>query len=306
MKKILVALALATGILGGAPRAQAQNTNELLQLAVSVLSQQFGMSSNNILSASQTYGEPVYDMVPAYAIEHRVHVPMDRIMRLRRAGLSWPQVAARLGLSQAQIRELVAEGYMDPNQYWATVAHRRYGVPAAQFRAVRLAGADWDQAWISTHIARQYRIQPVYVYRSYRTNRNWTRIVLPTRRVIVVVPARSSILYRVLPPRRVVTIRPPVRRIVVRPRADHRAQPLRPPVRRVQIKHNKPVYHQRTVTTNGNRRVTTSVVRNPAQTIRKRTVWRGGKVVSKTMTHVRNPRPHDRKGGGGPNHHKHP
>jgi hypothetical protein len=267
MKKLMLFVAaVSTLLLGGSGTAKAQDTGVLVQIAAAILANQFGVGSNSIFDDSQQYGVPVYDLQPAYAIRSRSrNVSMDRIYQLRRAGLSWSQIAYRVGLPAATVKDLAMRGYLDSNTYWSNVAYSRYRVPRSQFLAVRRAGADWNQAFLASQIARDLRTEPIYVYRSYRTNRSWDRLRLPNRKTVVVyVPVKTSPLYRVWHPTR---------------STSHHAIS--------KTKSNSRVSKKTWSRRDDDRVIRKTTVRNPAQTIRKTQVKQDGKVRTR-VTHTKN------------------
>ncbi len=162
-----------TAALGVPACATAQSTIE--QIAAKLLGDKFGTTAQLILSLSRSSNQSVFDLAPAYSVSRQTRHPADEVMRLRRQGLGWGEIAHRLNMNPGTFNKLRTSGAFDRDLIWNSIYRNHYGMRDSDFTSIRRRGGSERDVLPAILIARSSRTSPLTVYNRYRQDGDWDR-----------------------------------------------------------------------------------------------------------------------------------
>ncbi len=195
------ALSLSLGLLIVAPTARAETLLE--KIAATVLADQFGIDTRDVVVLHERTGGSIYDLAPVYQTSHYCKATPDRVWALRQQGLGWGQVAHKLGMHPGTFNKLRNQGVFDRDRFWTTSYRTRFAVPDQQIVVLRQGGGSLEDILGAIIIGKLTKNSPQTVYDQFRTERSWATISDRYRAPLtdwrrVVVPVRT--VYRIPAP----------------------------------------------------------------------------------------------------------
>ncbi len=149
--------------------------NQLEQIALSILSEKFGIGRQQALDFQSQSNQNVFDAAPVYSTSYYTHRPVNEVWKLRQQGLGWGEIAHRLGMNPGQFNKLRKSGAFDRNAIWDSVCRDRYGARESDLAAIRRRGGSVRDALPACIIANRSHTSPATVYQRYQRDRDWDR-----------------------------------------------------------------------------------------------------------------------------------
>lgn len=200
-------LSITLGLFTLAPSAKADTLLE--KIAATVLADQFGIDTRDVIVMRDRSGGSIYDLAPYYEMSYYGRTSPSSVWALRNQGLGWGQVAQRIGMHPGTFNKLRKNGAFDRDRFWTDRYRSRFGVPEQQITVIRRSGGSLEDLLGAIVIGKLTKQSPQTVYDRYRTDRSWTtvstyynapltnwqRVVVPVRTVYRL-PVKTSAVVR--------------------------------------------------------------------------------------------------------------
>ncbi len=164
---------LATGIL--AP-ATVQAESLLEKIAMTILSDRFGIDTSQVSIFQQQTQLPVYDLAPTYQAAHYFDRSPQEIRRLRNQGLGWGEIAKRVGMQPGEFNRLRNQGAFDRDRFWDDSYRDRFGASNQTVSALRKSGGSHEDILGAILAGKLGGRDPQVAYNDYRDQRSWTTV----------------------------------------------------------------------------------------------------------------------------------
>lgn len=175
-KKLFLTLCLPLVLFGSAAANPKEGGDPWLErLGVVLIAQQFKLDPA-VVSDSLTWGPSVFEVVPVYAIYKHVHKPPREIWALRKDGLSWGQIAKKMGTRSTMVTKLAKAGLMDASSTWNVWINRRYGLKNAQILYLRRLGFNWSEIAGIAHLSFRSGAGIKKVVQQWQVDQNWSKV----------------------------------------------------------------------------------------------------------------------------------
>lgn len=167
-------LSVTLGLLTLAPSAKADTLLE--KIAATVLADQFGIDTRDVIVMRDRSGGSIYDLSPYYEMSYYGRSSPSSIWALRNQGLGWGQVAQRIGMHPGTFNKLRKNGAFDRDRFWTDRYRTRFGVTDQQITVLRRSGGSLEDILGAIVIGKLTRQSPQLIYDRYRTDRSWSTV----------------------------------------------------------------------------------------------------------------------------------
>lgn len=156
--------------------AAARADSLLEKVATTILADQFGIDTREVVVLRDRSGGSVYDLAPVYETAHYCHAHPSTVWDLRRQGLGWGQIAQRLGMHPGTFNKLRNAGAFDRDRFWTSTYRDRFGVTDQQVSVLRRGGGSLEDVLGAIIVGKLTNRDPQTVYDAYKTERSWATI----------------------------------------------------------------------------------------------------------------------------------
>ncbi|MCW5942814.1 MAG: hypothetical protein KIS66_11310 [Fimbriimonadaceae bacterium] len=156
--------------------SSAKADSVLEQIAIQLLASKFGVNTADITRVQSLTGLSTTEVAPIFSASKLGNTQVDTIVRLRKEGLGWGEVAHRIGMDPGTFNKLRSVGAFDSGPIWNNTLANRFAVPRADVWATQRRGASLQDQIAAILIARSSGRTPLVVYEEYRKVKDWEPI----------------------------------------------------------------------------------------------------------------------------------
>ncbi|MBS1722175.1 MAG: hypothetical protein JSS66_04105 [Armatimonadetes bacterium] len=153
----------------------ASRADSLLEkIATSILADQFGIDTREVLYVRDQSHLPVWELGPVFQGSYYFHRSPNEVWRLRNQGLGWGEIAHRMGMHPGTFNKLRKQGAFDRDRFWTDSYSRRFGYNDSEVLH-RKAGSLEDVLGAIV-IGKLSNRDPREVYNQQQTVRSWNSV----------------------------------------------------------------------------------------------------------------------------------
>lgn len=146
------------------------------RLGVALLSKQLGIDPELVLGTCRTNRVTVYEYAPVFVLYKSSKRNPNEIMRLRRSGLGWGEIAKRLGMHPGTFNQMRVRGDFETDRYWSSVVRDRCALSDREIFRLRSNGLDWPELSAIAYVAREAGVKPDKVLSRWELDKDWGKV----------------------------------------------------------------------------------------------------------------------------------
>lgn len=146
------------------------------RLGVALLSKQLGIDPELVLGTCRTSRVTVYEYAPVFVLHRSTKRNPTEIMRLRRSGLGWGEIAKRIGMHPGTFNQMRVRGDFETDRFWSSIVRDRCALSDREIARMRSDGVDWPELSAIAFVAREAGVKPDKVRSRWESDKDWSKV----------------------------------------------------------------------------------------------------------------------------------